>query len=484
MVMRSSLNHRPHDPIAIAPKSSRIRAHYNQDFPDRAVRDEGKPMAGLNDNWTQQALTLLEQQRDRFVMLINNSLMLGWVGDGARDVLGWEPGQQLGRSAFEFVHPNDLHVLLGALDHRRTNGPLPTAATFMSCELRLQAANGQWVWCQLAPMDHPADFDITVTGFVVHRRSVRNPIETLADQLAGGQSLDDTLISLCKYVDQSFHRGHTSVLLGTRWVRLHPRLAREPSPGSIYRHVGDDGTKMISVEDADSGVVSFVRSIQGAGVWLTPIEISSGSRPIGALVTVIDFVDEPTDSARLALRTAARLAGMAVQLLSTPAEVDELISSDPLTGMASRRRLDDWLEDLVDKDHMAVLTIRASRIPSAGTTSHHFVDLVLIELSRRLYAGLRPGDLVARVGDHQFTVLLPSVVSRVEAERVAERLVTAAQRSFSVMGRLVEIGLSIGIEVRAGTEPLTTMITRASERLITDPFVLIAAGHASTNGRA
>ena len=59
---------------------------------------------------------------------------------------------------------------------------------------------------------------------------------------------------------------------------------------------------------------------------------------------------------------------------------------------------------------------------------HVVGDAVLVELARRLQAGLGPDDCVARWGGEEFAVLLRGVRSDAELDRRAERLRAAVAR--------------------------------------------------------
>jgi len=50
-----------------------------------------------------------------------------WVSDSVRQVLGWEPGELVGRAAASLVHPDDLPVLVDARDQVAATGSTRTA---------------------------------------------------------------------------------------------------------------------------------------------------------------------------------------------------------------------------------------------------------------------------------------------------------------------------------------------------------------------
>ncbi|WAC26307.1 GGDEF domain-containing protein [Ancylobacter sp. SL191] len=104
-------------------------------------------------------------------------------------------------------------------------------------------------------------------------------------------------------------------------------------------------------------------------------------------------------------------------------DLRQLADTDALTGVLNRRsffqqgRLLDRIGEplaalLLDVDHFKQVNDRHG---------HAFGDEVLIEISARVRAALRPHDVLARIGGEEFAVLLPGV-DRDRAVSVAERL--------------------------------------------------------------
>lgn len=81
---------------------------------------------------------------------------------------------------------------------------------------------------------------------------------------------------------------------------------------------------------------------------------------------------------------------------------------------------------------------------------HQKGDDLLKEMAARLLLELRETDTLARIGGDEFTVLLPSIRSKQDAERVAAKLVQAATRPFLISGQEVFLSASIGIAVFPG----------------------------------
>jgi two-component system, cell cycle response regulator len=84
---------------------------------------------------------------------------------------------------------------------------------------------------------------------------------------------------------------------------------------------------------------------------------------------------------------------------------------------------------------------------------HGAGDQVLVEVSRRLTANLRAGDLLARIGGEEFLVALPDAgmpLARVVAERLCRSIEERPIRLAS--GALLAVTVSIGVAVSDCTE--------------------------------
>jgi diguanylate cyclase (GGDEF)-like protein len=106
---------------------------------------------------------------------------------------------------------------------------------------------------------------------------------------------------------------------------------------------------------------------------------------------------------------------------------------------------------------------------------HETGDQLLVETSRRLKACLRPGDMAARFGGDEFTVLLDSIRGVDDATMVAERIASALTTPFDLGGHEVHTTTSVGIVLsHAGGE--------RAEELLRDADV--AMYRAKSKGRA
>ncbi|GAB2569432.1 hypothetical protein Aab01nite_07560 [Paractinoplanes abujensis] len=146
--------------------------------------------------------------------------------------------------------------------------------------------------------------------------------------------------------------------------------------------------------------------------------------------------------------------------------------TDGLTGLRSRRFLEQSLHAEAARatrsgGEVAMLLLDLDHFKSVNDTyGHGGGDRVLVELSRRLSAVIRPGDLAARYGGEEFAVLLPGADPQAAAE-IAERIRrVVAAAPFSVdEGREHRVTVSIGIaglpSAAAGVDELVLAADRA-----------------------
>ena len=93
--------------------------------------------------------------------------------------------------------------------------------------------------------------------------------------------------------------------------------------------------------------------------------------------------------------------------------MEEAADTDRLTGLANRRRLDEFVEALVTlyPEERAPFSLVISDVDNFkhynDTHGHQMGDVVLARISGILKNRVRRGDLAARFGGEEFVVILP-----------------------------------------------------------------------------
>lgn len=144
-------------------------------------------------------------------------------------------------------------------------------------------------------------------------------------------------------------------------------------------------------------------------------------------------------------------------------------SHDYLTGLANRGLFVEHLENALARAHrggepVTVLFVDLDEFKAVNDEfGHEAGDQLLVEVARRLKMCLRPGDVVARIGGDEFTILLENPSSPDEAAHVAARIV----HSFEVLFRLGEqemrVTASIGTALSSDTGDSASQLLRGAD---------------------
>ena len=133
------------------------------------------------------------------------------------------------------------------------------------------------------------------------------------------------------------------------------------------------------------------------------------------------------------------------------AEVTRLALHDPLTGLANRRYLHMQLDSAIaralrDKVRFAVLVIDLDGFkPINDRHGHAAGDEVLMEVSRRLNAQVRKGEIVARLGGDEFVVVLSADATGDAPIRAAHRLIACLSEAIMLPQGEVRVSASVGV---------------------------------------
>jgi diguanylate cyclase (GGDEF)-like protein len=159
-----------------------------------------------------------------------------------------------------------------------------------------------------------------------------------------------------------------------------------------------------------------------------------------------------------------------------------LARTDALTGLPNRRALEDELGRCAararrEKTWLSLVALDVDHFKKFNDTHGHAAgDAVLATMGRVLTEQCRKGDMPARHGGEEFSVVLPST-NAVGAHVVAERIRRALEASETLFeGKKLKFTSSIGVASAhgEGVEPIAALAARADE-------ALYAAKHAGRN---
>jgi diguanylate cyclase (GGDEF)-like protein len=142
---------------------------------------------------------------------------------------------------------------------------------------------------------------------------------------------------------------------------------------------------------------------------------------------------------------------------------------DPLTGLPNRSLFANRLEHAFArinrrKSTVAVLFLDLDGFKAINDNNGHEAgDRLLVAVTRRLQASLRPEDTIARLGGDEFTVLIEDLIDTRFVTRVAERIAESLKTPFLLNGHEASITASIGIAVSTGMEAAPEELLRNAD---------------------
>jgi diguanylate cyclase (GGDEF)-like protein len=142
------------------------------------------------------------------------------------------------------------------------------------------------------------------------------------------------------------------------------------------------------------------------------------------------------------------------------AEIAHMAHHDPLTDLPNRSLFQDRLDRAVARarcgEVIALHFLDLDRFkPVNDEMGHAAGDALLQAVARRINAAKRESDTVARLGGDEFALIQGAISRDSDAERFARRILTSVCQPYSIDGKHICVGGSIGIALapRHGLDP-------------------------------
>ena len=145
------------------------------------------------------------------------------------------------------------------------------------------------------------------------------------------------------------------------------------------------------------------------------------------------------------------LSALAIERKEARAQIARLAYHDMLTGLPNRTQLrqlvNQAIEGCPDGSRIALVFLDLDHFKDVNDTLGHSVgDELLVELTRRLRARVRPGDLLGRLGGDEFVMVLPNC-DPAKASLTATSITEALASPLRLGDREVPMSASIGISI-------------------------------------
>jgi diguanylate cyclase (GGDEF)-like protein len=160
------------------------------------------------------------------------------------------------------------------------------------------------------------------------------------------------------------------------------------------------------------------------------------------------------------------------KLMASRAELAQMASHDPLTGLPNRLLLADRMHQTLARSNrngtgLAVLFLDLDSFkPINDRLGHEAGDLALIEIARRLSSVVREADTLARVGGDEFVVVIGDLdgvgeLAQSAACAVASKCIEVLSTPMNIKNEMQSVGISIGIAMGTGASSFDDLLSAA-----------------------
>lgn len=143
----------------------------------------------------------------------------------------------------------------------------------------------------------------------------------------------------------------------------------------------------------------------------------------------------------------------AIERKRTEERLNHLAHHDSLTGLSNRKHFYDTLKNSIalarrHETKLALLLLDLNGFKAINDTLGHAIGDVLLQcVAQRLRECMRETDCVARIGGDEFTMILSDIYDEEDAVAATTKIIEAIGRPFLVDGRVLDVGVSIGIGI-------------------------------------
>ena len=161
-----------------------------------------------------------------------------------------------------------------------------------------------------------------------------------------------------------------------------------------------------------------------------------------------DYISKPVNFSVLRQRIA-----LLVQTNHAEQRVKRLAYKDILTGLPNRAMFNERFNEMLTatrnkKKQLALMFLDLNRFKLVNDTmGHEAGDLLLKYFGERMQNCMRKGDLVARFGGDEFTIILDNIESAQTVTGVVNKIHEQLSKPFVFMGKKIYVNTSIGISV-------------------------------------
>jgi diguanylate cyclase (GGDEF)-like protein/PAS domain S-box-containing protein len=366
------------------------------------------------------------------VLAIGDDFVIHYANQTLLDALGYHRDQLVGASVLDFVHPDDLANTARSLENRHRHA----GEAGLTIQLRGRAADGSWIVADVVGrrLDDPGLPPVTVISMRLVDNApalgsdpprLRSIIDKAADIIllldAAGTVLFAN-VTLTRRLDHD-----ADVVVGQPWLQL---LA--PAEWDL----------------AAARLAHLVDSSEREDEWRARLVDTAGNEVVHAL-RLVDAHDDPlVDGIIVTATEVTDLVAMEDQLRRQNDLLSYEATHDHVTGLVNRPEFRRLTSEALARPGGDVVVLFCDLDGFKRVNDRHGHDAgdrVLRIIAERLQHAVRRGDVVARWGGDEFTVLCGGGISAVEAEHLRDRVREVIGRPIPLEQTSVGLGVSVGL---------------------------------------
>jgi diguanylate cyclase (GGDEF)-like protein/PAS domain S-box-containing protein len=372
--------------------------------------------------------SLIENAKD-VIAVVDGRGVVTYQSPAGERMLGFAPGELVGDSVFDRVHPDDLTAVLNAfqrlLDHPDKSENI---------KFRFRHREGSWLWLEAAGSNRM--HDPAVGGVVINWRDIteRHDAETeLKESEEKFRLITENVEDLIVLVDTKGRRIYNNPayrklfyeqhLAGSdSFAEIHPEdreRMREILRDTVATGIGHRAQFRFLLDDGS------IRHIESQGNVIRDAH--------GKVSKVVVISRDITD------------------LKLAEAQMQHLAHHDGLTGLPNRLLLHDRIGQALvqanrNSKRAGLLFVDLDRFKEINDTHGHQVgDRMLQRVAERLKSCVREGDTVGRLGGDEFVVLLANIRDYQDARLVAGKVLDVVSNPYLIDSLQLSVTPSIGI---------------------------------------
>ncbi|MCL7945415.1 sensor domain-containing diguanylate cyclase [Marinobacter sp. ATCH36] len=386
------------------------------------------------------------------------------VSAASERVFGYRPDEMIGRTAFDFMHPDDHAFTRALIKNINAGRPSPNH------ENRYLHKDGHVVHIMWSAQWLEAEqVRVGVARDITERKradAIQTALYTISEAAHGAGDLQALFARVHEVIGQllpaenffvALYDAANDQLSFPYYVDKHDPVPphRPLDSGTLSAEVIRSGEALLLTPDTAEQLLAEIGKVVGKHAldWLG-VPLMTGSDTIGALV-VQSYCGSVryTEKDKELLQFVSSQVAAAVERKRTHSRLEYLAQHDQLTELPNRALFLDRLQSALkkarrDSTRLAVLYLDMDRFKQINDTFGHTTgDHLLREVAHRLGLCVRESDTIGRLGGDEFAILVDGISEQDDAIVVANKIIAALSEPYTLEGMTLMTAPSLGIAV-------------------------------------